>query len=86
MVGGGGCCTSCSQFRYKIHRLRQQTLSYGKAMLNGSQDTVCGDGRDNGRSAALQRGCKCCLIYSGQGASEQFIKKEKKKTNPKPEN
>lgn len=49
-------------------------------MLNGVQAAVCGDGRDNDGSAALQRGRKCCLIYSGQGASEQFIKKGKKKS------
>lgn len=60
-----------------------QTLSYGKMMLNGIQDTVCRDGRDDSKSAPLQCCYKCCLIYSGQCASEQFIKKEKIKPTQK---
>lgn len=60
-----------------------QTLSYGRTVLNGIQDTVCRDGRDNSKSAPLQGYYKCRLIYSGQCASEQFIKKGKKKPTQK---
>lgn len=52
-------------------------------MLNGGQDTARGDGGDSSKCAALRRCSKRRLIYRGQCASEQFIKKEKEKGKKK---